>query len=224
MKFFIFIIFIKVLLNQIVQKDNDLAKNTQENNIENNKELKKLEINYNKLNDTFIRIIEDEQNSRDKKFVLNEQTYIIYPSNNKNIEQYSSLLSIIIKNNSGIIIGVTPNMAMKMTNKIKNNFIQLVLENKNNDNENEIVKIKINHRKILIKSKDLLGIKQGLNIIEQLLLGNNLANNTYDEIYFGPKEIILSSNIKNNKLIYFGLIISFILIIVTFYFTKRNQL
>ena len=113
---------------------------------------------------------------------------------------------------------------MKMTNKIKNNFIQLVLENKNNDNENEIVKIKINHRKILIKSKDLLGIKQGLNIIEQLLLGNNLANNTYDEIYFGPKEIILSSNIKNNKLIYFGLIISFILIIVTFYFTKRNQL
>ena len=220
MKFFFFIIFIKVLLNQIVQKDNDLSKNTEENN----KEIKKLEINYNKLNDTFIKIIEDEQNSKDKKFVLNEQTYIIYPSNNKNIEQYSSLLSIIIKNNSGINIGVTPNIAMKMTNKIKNNFIQLILENKNNENENEIVKIKINHRKILIKSKELLGIKQGLNIIEQLLLGNNLANNTYDEIYFGPKEIILSSNIKNNKLIYFGLLISFALIIVTFYFTKKNQL
>ena len=220
MKFFFFIIFIKVLLNQIVQKDNDLSKNTEENN----KEIKKLEINYNKLNDTFIKIIEDEQNSKDKKFVLNEQTYIIYPSNNKNIEQYSSLLSIIIKNNSGINIGVTPNIAMKMTNKIKNNFIQLILENKNNENENEIVKIKINHRKILIKSKELLGIKQGLNIIEQLLLGNNLANNTYDEIYFGPKEIILSSNIKNNKLIYFGLLISFALIIVTFYFTKRNLL
>ena len=224
MKFFIFIIFIKVLLNQIFPKDNDLTKNAQDNNKENNKEIKKLEINYNKLNDTFIQIISDEQNSKDKKFILNEQTYIIYPSNNKNIEQYSSLLSIIIKNNSGINIGVTPNIAMKMTNKIKNNFIQLILENKNKENENEIVKIKINHRKILIKSKELLGIKQGLNIIEKLLLGNNLSNTTYDEIYFGPKEIILSSNVKNNKLIYFGLLISFILIIATFYFTKRNQL
>ena len=33
---------------------------------------------------------------------------------------------------------------MKMTNKIKNNFIQLILESKNNDNINEIVKININ--------------------------------------------------------------------------------
>lgn len=112
---------------------------------------------------------------------------------------------------------------MKMTNKIKNNFIQLIKENKNKENENVIVNIKINHRKILIKSKDLIGINRGINIIKQLLIGNNLANSTYDEIHFGPKLILVNTYIKNNQYIYLGLIISFVLILITFYIIKNKS-
>ena len=220
MKYFFFLlIFIKLCLNQIVEKNINNAK--EEDNQKN--EIKKLEIKYSVLNDTDIQIIESEQNTKDEKFILNEQTYIIYPSNNKEIEQYSLLLSTYIKNNSGINIGVTPNLAMKMTNKIKNNFIQLIKENKNKENENVIVNIKINHRKILIKSKDLIGINRGINIIKQLLIGNNLANSTYDEIHFGPKLILVNTYIKNNQYIYLGLIISFVLILITFYIIKNKS-
>ena len=218
--FYLYNLFIKFCFNQIAPK----AENETKENIDKNKEIKILEINYNILNDSDIQFVNDYQNSNDKKFILNEQTYIIYPSNNKEIEQISSILSTHIKNNTSINIGVTPNMAMKMTNKIKNNFIQLILENKNNENINDIVNIKINHRKILIKAKELVGINRGINIIKQLLIGNNPGNNSYTEIHFGPKQIIIIANIKNNNYIYFGILISFILILFSFYIIKRNQL
>ena len=96
--------------------------------------------------------------------------------------------------------------------------------NKNNENINDIVNIKINHRKILIKAKELVGINRGINIIKQLLIGNNSRNNSYTEIHFGPKQIIIIANIKNNNYIYFGILISFILILFSFYIIKRNQL
>ena len=220
MKYLIFIIFIKFSINQIVQKE---EVNSKGEKIQKN-EIKSLEIDYNKTNRTDIQLIEPEINSRDKKFVLSEQTYIIYPSNNMEIEQYSIILSTLIKNITGINIGVTPNMAMKMTNKIKNNFIQLILENKNNENINDIVRININHRKILIKAKDLIGINQGINIIKQLLMGNNLNNNTFNEVNFGPIQIILSTNIKNDNKIYFGILISFILIVISFCFCTMRHI
>ena len=220
MKYLIFIIFIKFSINQIVQKE---EVNSKGEKIQKN-EIKSLEIDYNKTNRTDIQLIEPEINSRDKKFVLSEQTYIIYPSNNMEIEQYSIILSTLIKNITGINIGVTPNMAMKMTNKIKNNFIQLILENKNNENINDIVRININHRKILIKAKDLIGINQGINIIKQLLMGNNLNNNIFNEVNFGPIQIILSTNIKNDNKIYFGILISFILIVISFCFCTMRHI
>ena len=220
MKYFIIIIFINLSLNQIIQKESN---NPQENEAKKT-EMKILDINYNKINDSDIQLIDSENNSNEKKFILNEQTYIIYPSNNKNIEQYSTTLSIYIKNITGINIGVTPNMAMKMTNKIKNNFIQLIIEKRNNDNINDIVRININHRKILIKAKELFGINRGIEIIKQILIGNNLSNDTFDEIHFGPKQIVLSENIKNNNYIYFGILISFILIIISFCVTKMKQI
>ena len=220
MKYYIIIIFIKVCLNQIIQKSEE---NKSEENIKN-KEKTKLEINYNIFNESDIQIIKPEDNSNEKKFILNEQTYIIYPSNNKLIEEYSSLLSRHIKNNTGINIGVTPNIAMKMTNKIKNNFIQLIIENKNNENINDIVKININHRKILIKAKEIIGINQGVNIIKRLLYGNNASNKTYDEINFSPIQIIYSENIKNSKYVYFGLLISSLLIIFSFCFIELRQI
>ena len=220
MKYLIFIIFIKFSISQIVQKE---EVNSKGEKIQKN-EIKSLEIDYNKTNRTDIQLIEPEINSRDKKFVLSEQTYIIYPSNNMEIEQYSIILSTLIKNITGINIGVTPNMAMKMTNKIKNNFIQLILENKNNENINDIVRININHRKILIKAKDLIGINQGINIIKQLLMGNNLNNNTFNEVNFGPIQIILSTNIKNDNKIYFGILISFILIVISFCFCTMKHI
>ena len=111
MKYLIFIIFIKFSISQIVQKE---EVNSKGEKIQKN-EIKSLEIDYNKTNRTDIQLIEPEINSRDKKFVLSEQTYIIYPSNNMEIEQYSIILSTLIKNITGINIGVTPNMAMKMT-------------------------------------------------------------------------------------------------------------
>ena len=121
----IFIILIKVCFNQLIEKDNN-----EEVKFTKNSEKTNLMINYNIINDIDIKILNTENNSNEKSFILNEQTYIIYPSNNKIIEQYSIILSESIKNNTAINIGVTPNMAMKMTNKIKNNFIQLILENK----------------------------------------------------------------------------------------------
>ena len=217
--FFLFLIFIKLCFNQIVEKSINIEKE----DIKQKNEIKKLEINYSVLNDTDIQIIDSEQNSKDEKFILHDQTYIIYPSNNKEIEQYSLLLSGYIKNNTSINIGVTPNLAMKMTNKIKNNFIQLIKENKNNENENIIVNIKINHRKILIKSKDIIGINRGINIIKQLLIGNNNSNNTYDEVHFSPIQILANTNIRSNQYIYYGLLISFILILCTICITKRNN-
>jgi len=220
MKYYIIIIFIKVCLNQIIQKSEE---NKPEEDIKN-KETTKLEINYNIFNESDIQIIKPEENSNEKKFILNEQTYIIYPSNNKLIEEYSSLLSRHIKNNTGINIGVTPNIAMKMTNKIKNNFIQLIIENKNNENINDIVKININHRKILIKAKEIIGINQGVNIIKKLLYENNASNKTYGEIHFSPIQIIYCENIKNSKYVYFGLLISFIFIIFSFCFIKLRQI
>ena len=220
MKYLIFLIFIKFSISQIVQKE---EVNSKEEKIPKS-EIKSLEIHYNKTNRTDIQLIEPEINSRDKKFVLSEQTYIIYPSNNMEIEQYSIILSTLIKNITGINIGVTPNMAMKMTNKIKNNFIQLILENKNNENIDDIVRININHRKILIKAKDLIGINQGINIIKQLLMGNNLNNNTFNEVNFGPIQIILSTNIKNDNKIYFGILISFILIVISFCFCTMRHI
>ena len=220
MKYLIFLIFIKFSISQIVQKE---EVNSKEEKIPKS-EIKSLEIHYNKTNRTDIQLIEPEINSRDKKFVLSEQTYIIYPSNNMEIEQYSIILSTLIKNITSINIGVTPNMAMKMTNKIKNNFIQLILENKNNENLNDIVRININHRKILIKAKDLIGINQGINIIKQLLMGNNLNNNTFNEVNFGPIQIILSTNIKNDNKIYFGILISFILIVISFCFCTMRHI
>ena len=220
MKYYIIIIFIKVCFNQIIQKSEE---NKPEEDIKN-KETTKLEINYNIFKESDIQIIKPEENSNEKKFILNEQTYIIYPSNNKLIEEYSSLLSRHIKNNTGINIGVTPNIAMKMTNKIKNNFIQLIIESKNNENINDIVKININHRKILIKAKEIIGINQGVNIIKKLLYENNASNKTYDEIHFSPILIIYSENIKNSKYVYFGLLISFLLIIFSFCFIKLRQI
>ena len=212
MKYFIFFIFIKSILNQI-QTTN--TSNNNENSI--NRELKKLKIKYNIFNDTNI-LIYNYNNDNEKNFILNQNTYIIYPSNNKIIEQHSSVLSSYIKNITGIEIGVTPNMAMKMSNKIKNNFIHIILENINSENKNNIVNIKINHRKILIKSKELVGIRQGINIIKDLLeKSNNVSNTTYDEIYFSPIEIIYTSNIKNNKFMYYGILVAFILILFGFY-------
>ena len=220
MKYYIIVIFIKLCLNQIIQKSNE---NKPEEDLIN-KEATKLEINYNIFNDSDIQIIKSEDNSNEKKFILNEQTYIIYPSNNKLIEEYSSLLSKHIKNNTGINIGVTPNIAMKMTNKIKNNFIQLIIENKNNENINDIVKININHRKILIKAKEIIGINQGVNIIKRLLYENNASNKTFNEIHFSPIQIIYSENIKNSKYVYFCLLIAFILIIFSFCFMGLRRI
>ena len=211
MKYFIFFIFIKICLSQI-EKSN----NTNSLNEESNKEIKKLEINYtNIFNDTNIQMIKDDENSNEKKFILNQQTYIIYPSNNKVIEQYASILASYIKNNTGLQIGVTPNMAMKMTNKIKNNFIQLILDNKDNENKNDIIRIKINHRKILIKAKELIGFNQGINIIKKLLMKNNPSNNTYDEINFDPKIIIFKADARFNYYLLFGILITFILIMIS---------
>ena len=219
MKYYIIIIFIKVCFNQLIEKDdNEISKS------EKNEEKKKLIINYNLIKDIDINLYPGENNSNEKSFILNEQTYIIYPSNNKIIEQYSIILAQNVKNNTSINIGVTPNLAMKMTNKIKNNFIQLILENKNNDNINEIVKININHRKILIKAKEIIGINRGVNILKNLLIRNNLSNKTYNEIHFIPIKIICNDTIKNNNYVYFGLIITFIIIIISFCYIKLNQI
>ena len=216
MKTFLFCLFIKTIINQIQTTNNTIKKEKEV------KELAKLKINYNILNDSNIYII-NNNNKNEKNFILNQQTYIIYPSNNKNIEQYSSILSHYIKNITGIEIGVTPNMAMKMTNKIKNNFIHIILENINSENKDNIVNIKINHRKILIKSKELIGIEQGINIIKQLLNESNKSNATYDEIYFYPIEILLKSNIKTNNYIYLGILISSILVLLSLYILYLKQ-
>ena len=222
MKYLIFVLFIKIYLCQI-QKSEETNENKLNKN--SNNQVKGLEINFNNIfDDTNIQIFNDDENNNEKKFILSQYTYIIYPSNNKFIEQYSSILAAYIKNNTGLEIGVTPNMAMKMTNKIRNNFIQLILDNTNNENLNDIVRIRINHRKILIKAKELAGFNQGINIINKLLLGNNLSNKTYDEIYFGPKIIVFKADAKFNYFTFIAILITFILIIFSFYILIKRRI
>ena len=212
MKTLLFLSSIIITLNQLQKTENSEKKNEKQN-----KEIKSLIIKYDSFNVENLEIIKDK-NDNERKFILNQNTYIIYPSYDKKIEDYGSMLSRDIKNFTGLEIGVTPNMAMKMSNKVKNNFIQIILEKMNQENKNQIVNIKINHRKIIIKSKELIGIRNGIKIISNILSNNRKINMTYDEVVFEPIEIILKSNITNSNYVYAGLIVSILLISMTLYF------
>ena len=160
-------------------------------------------------------LIINYKNNEDS-FNLNNQTYIIFPSNYQEFSNLADTISLYIKNYTGLEILVAPNVIRKTSNKNKNNFIQIVL-NKEIKNDFEI---RINKRKMQLISKTNDGIKKSILTFKTILIKNFQKNDTiYENIEFPSVEIISKYNLLLNK---GSIIISIILIvIITFYFIFR---
>ena len=203
-----------------------LLENTSEENIsstydifDKQKPKKKIVPNFkidfnSSLNETK-EVILNYKNDEDS-FILNNQTYIIFPSNNQEFSNYADAISLYIKNYTGLEILVAPNVIRKTSNKNKNNFIQIVL-NKEIKNDFEI---RINRRKIQLISSTNNGIKKSILTFKTIIINNFKKNDTiYENVEFPPVEIISKNDLLLNK---GSIIISIILIaIITLYFIFR---
>ena len=202
-----------------------LLENSSEENISstydifNQKPKKKIvpnfKIDFNSSLNESKEVILNYKNDEDS-FNLNNQTYIIFPSNNQEFSNYADAISLYIKNYTGLEILVAPNVIRKTSNKNKNNFIQIVL-NKEIKNDFEI---RINRRKIQLISSTNNGIKKSILTFKTIIINNFKKNDTiYENIEFPSIEIISKNNLLLNK----GSIITSIILIaiITLYFIFR---
>ena len=164
-------------------------------------------INFNSsLNETK-EIIINYKNDEDP-FNLNNQTYIIFPSNNQEFSNYADEISLYIKNYTGLEILVAPNVIRKTSNKNKNTFIQIVL----NKEIKNIFEIRINRRKIQLISSTNIGIIKSILLFKYIITNNFKKNDTiYENIEFPSVDIISKNDLLLNK---GSIIISIILIII----------
>ena len=127
--------------------------------------------------------------------MLNNQTYIIFPSNNQELSNYADALTLFIKNYTGLEILVAPNVIRKTSNRNKNTFIQIVLDK----TLKKDFQIEISKRKIKLISNSNLGIKRAI-IIFKTIFENNFKNNDtiYENIEFPSADIFV--NEKNNTI------------------------
>ena len=84
-------------------------------------------IDFNSSFEESKEIIINYKNKEDL-FILNNQTYIIFPANNQELSDYADALTLYVKNYTGLEILVAPNVIRKTSNKNKNTFIQIVLD------------------------------------------------------------------------------------------------
>ncbi len=142
-------------------------------------------------------------------FILNNQTYIIHPSNNKELNKEADLLAKYIKDYIGLEIIVAPNVIRKTSNKNKNTFIQIAVDK----SLNKEYQIQINKRKIILKSKSNTGIYKAIiffkNFLEKEFNKNN--NTIYESILFPSINIYDNEKIVSSE--YLSIIIFTILII-----------
>ena len=164
-------------------------------------------VDFNKSLKGFNKLKIDYKTNNDF-FILNNQTYIIHPSNNKELSKEADILAKYIKDYIGLEIIVAPNVIRKTSNKNKNTFIQIAVDK----SLNKEFQIQINKRKIVLKSKSNTGIYKAIIFFKNFLENEFNKNNTIYESIFFP-----SINIYDNDLIisseYLSIIIVTILII-----------
>ena len=164
-------------------------------------------VDFNKSLKGFNKLKIDYKTNNDF-FILNNQTYIIHPSNNKELSKEADILAKYIKDYIGLEIIVAPNVIRKTSNKNKNTFIQIAVDK----SLNKEFQIQINKRKIILKSKSNTGIYKAIIFFKNFLENEFNKNNTIYESIFFP-----SINIYDNDLIisseYLSIIIVTILII-----------
>ena len=148
-------------------------------------------VDFNKSLKGFNKLKIDYKTNNDF-FILNNQTYIIHPSNNKELSKEADLLAKYIKDYIGLEIIVAPNVIRKTSNKNKNTFIQIAVDK----SLNKEFQIQINKRKIILKSKSNTGIYKAIIFFKNFLENEFNKNNTIYESIFFP-----SINIYDNDLI-----------------------
>ena len=198
---------INVILEQNISNTYDVINHEKKKTI-----IKDFIVNYNS---SFIEtkeiIIETKNN--EEYFMLNNQTYIIFPSNNQELSNYADALTLYIKNYTGLEILVAPNVIRKTSNKNKNTFIQIVLDK----TLKNAFQIEISKRKIKLLSNSNLGIKRAIKIFKTIFDNNFKSNNTiYENIEFPSAEIFAYE--KNTNI---GIIIIIIFTLLILYISFR---
>ena len=181
------------------------------------KKIKNFIIDYNFSLTETKEIIFESKNKNDF-FILNNQTYIIFPSNNKELSNYAEALTIDIKNYTNFDILVAPNVIRKTSNRNKNTFIQIVLDK----TLKKIFQIEINKRKIKLLSKTNLGIKRAIKVFK-IILEKNFQNNSilYENIKFPLNNIYMNETNNNIKIIIL-IITSLLIIYMSFHLIKSK--
>ena len=177
------------------------------NKIQQKTIIKEYIIDFNKSLKSFNKLEIDYKNNKDF-FILNNQTYIIHPSNNKELSKEADLLAKYINDYIGLEIIVAPNVIRKTSNKNKNTFIQIAVDK----SLNKGYQIKINKRKIILKSKSISGIYKSIIFFKNFLENEFNKNNTiYESILFPSINIYDKEKIISSE--YLSIIIITILII-----------
>ena len=177
------------------------------NKIQQKTIIKEYIIDFNKSLKSFNKLEIDYKNNKDF-FILNNQTYIIHPSNNKELSKEADLLAKYINDYIGLEIIVAPNVIRKTSNKNKNTFIQIAVDK----SLNKVYQIKINKRKIILKSKSISGIYKSIIFFKNFLENEFNKNNTiYESILFPSINIYDNQKIISSE--YLSIIIITILII-----------
>ncbi len=207
MKTNIFLFFVFILLEKSSIQQNISTSYEITNNLSKKKLFQKYTIKLNKSINDFENVKINYKEEEDF-FILNNQTYIIFPSNNKELSNNAELLSQVVKNLTGLEILVAPNVIRKTSNKNKNTFIQIVLDK----SINKEFHININKRKIILSSKSNKGIYKSVILFKKILESQlNDKNSIYENIEFPCVDII--SNEQIIKFEYLSVFLTTIIII-----------
>ena len=181
------------------------------------KKIKNFIIDYN-FSLTETKEIMFESKNKNDFFILNNQTYIIFPSNNKELSNYAETLTIDIKNYTNFDILIAPNVIRKTSNRNKNTFIQIVLDK----TLKKTFQIEINKRKIKLLSNTNLGIKRAIKVFK-IILEKNFQNNSilYENIKFPLNNIYMNETNNNIKIIIL-IITSLLIIYMSFHLIKSK--
>ena len=150
-------------------------------------------------------------------FILNNQTYIIFPSNNQELSNYADIIRLYIQNYTGLEILVAPNVIRKTSNRNKNTFIQIVLEK----TLQKKYLIEISRRKIKLSSNSNIGIKNAIIIIKKILENNfNDKNNVYENVQFPFADIYIYEKNSNFRII-IAIIVTLLVLFISFMLFKK---
>jgi hypothetical protein len=205
---FVFILFINFILHFSTEQN---VSNTYELL---NKKIKKKIINnfiidFNSSLEENKDIIIDYKNKEDL-FILNNQTYIIFPANNQELSDYADALTLYVKNYTGLEILVAPNVIRKTSNKNKNTFIQIVLDK----TLKKAYQIEISRRKMKLSSNSYFGIKNAILLLKRILENNLKKNGTiYEKIEFPSADISMKEQNINFHIIILMIITSSVIYI-----------